>query len=275
MATAVRMRATHQSRKSKSENFGTAEWLKSQVKWLRIYSVWWVLTTILGTTFLFGDKLFSVFDHPITKITVQGQFKHLDRQSLEQSLTPWLESTFFSADLIQVKTLVEQNAWVKYAQVTRLWPGQLVIDVEEQIPVANWGTAAYLNPHAEVFKPNEVRWAAERSMLQGPSDSSSLERQEILSRMYATQKWLAIHGFSLEHLSLNERGTWRLGLVNGPVIELGASPFEARLARAVRTYTALAPDAQSKVASIDTRYPNGVAVAWKDMALAVGQDPRF
>lgn len=235
---------------------------------LKTYTTWIGLALLLSVIAFNSEKLAALFDHPIRHVEVTGEFKNLDVSELSAALQPWVDSSFLATDLQEVKALVESFAWVKTATVSRVWPGRLVVNIEEQVAAANWGDASLLNIEGDVFTPEKIVWLAGRPTLTAPANTSKAGRVAMLNKMKDLQSIL--HSYELEpnHLVLRSRGVWELGLVSGPHIELGAEPFEDKLERAVRVYGSLAPDAQLLVDRIDSRYPNGVAVSWKSLDIA-------
>ena len=61
--------------------------------------------------------------------------------------------------------------WVYAASVRRRWPDALVVNIEEQRPVARWGLDGFLNHEGEYF-PGDFsdRWA-DLARLEGPEGS--------------------------------------------------------------------------------------------------------
>ena len=54
------------------------------------------------------------------------------------------------------------------ASVRRVWPDRLVIQLDEQLPVARWGDSALLNNEGKAFKPQNIGSFSELPRLSGP-----------------------------------------------------------------------------------------------------------
>lgn len=235
---------------------------------LKTYSLWFLAALMIGLLSWQGHKLIALFDHPIERIEVQGQFEQLDQKSLETALSGWVDSSFLGANLVEIKETVEALPWVRTATVHRVWPGQIVLEIKEQSAVANWGDQAYLNDEGELFAPAKITWDQQRPRLLAEFSVDQQQRKEMLSLISDINDRLERDGLRANQLMLDPRGAWEMGLQDGPIIVLGTEPFSDRIGRAVKVYTQLQTDAQLLVDRIDARYPNGVAVKWKEMALA-------
>jgi len=56
------------------------------------------------------------------------------------------------------------------------------------------------------------------------------------------------------------------------VLELGREKVEARLGVYVSAYDHIVSQFKEKITYVDLRYPNGLAVSWKESALADSKD---
>ena len=238
----------------------------------KIYAFWLVVACASVIAAVNSDKLMAFVDQPIAQFEVSSAFVELDQLSVSKVLEPYIGQNFLSVDLKEIQMDVESLAWVKAAVIHRKWPDTLAIEVTEQVAVANWGHDAYINAEGDVFKPEYVSRAEGRPVLIGPKQASQKDRNAMLEFMDQISKTIAVKGLVADQLMLNERGAWTLGLQDGPFVELGADPDQARLQRSIKTYVSLNEDAKRMVERIDARYTNGVAVRWKEMEVATGYE---
>lgn len=239
---------------------------------MKVYAFWLALALASVFAALNSDKLIAFVDQPITQFNVSSAFVELDQQSVSAVLEPYIGQNFLSVDLQEIQSSLEGLAWVKAAVIHRRWPDTLAVELTEQVAVANWGHDAYINAQGDVFKPEAVSRASDRPVLIGPKDASQKDRNEMLEFMASISKTIAPQGLVADQLMLNERGAWTLGLQDGPLVELGADPDQARLQRSIKTFVGLNEDAKRMVERIDARYTNGVAVRWKEMEVATGYE---
>ncbi|MDP2787673.1 MAG: cell division protein FtsQ/DivIB [Pseudomonadota bacterium] len=209
---------------------------------------------ILAATLLFAlwivarSALESSF--PFRQVTVIGA-NHVDTQTAARQLSRKLAGGFFSMDLHAVHDQFERLPWVREAQVRRLWPGRLVIELGEHTPAAAWNDRATLDTHGEIFPV--MPWTG-LPRLYAPE---GMERE--VTRRYgeftALVKPMGVH---VEQIVVSARLSWRVRLSGGINVELGRERLSERLARFARFY----PQAVAAVGPlhrVDMRYPNGFA----------------
>src|SRR5690606_21609111 len=81
----------------------------------------------------------------------------------------------------------------------------------------------------------------------------------------------------VERLELGERGSWRVQLHSGTVIELGRGTHEELLARAQRfvgTLPQLTQRYPGALQSVDLRYPNGYALRIRGVTTTEPSPPK-
>ncbi len=227
---------------------------------------WPVLLVVLGVgTYEGAIYLMPYADRPITKINVQGDLSYISQQAVQQRIAPYVASTFFTIDLASMRTELEQMPWIAHAEVRRVWPDQVVIRLEEQLPVARWGDSALLNNQGEAFAPRELANYEHLPQLFGPQRA----QQQVMQQYQVLSQMLRPMGFSIARLELRERGSWFLTTgagSAGPGIELllGRDHLVEKMRRFIAIYDKTLKDQITNIASIDLRYANGLAVAWRD-----------
>jgi len=215
----------------------------------------------------------SMIDHEITQINVHGELSHLNVERIENRLGAILGSSFLMADLLQIKSQVESLPWVFSCTVTRVWPGGINLFVEEQVAVAYWNEDAYLNADGVVFSPKEMVSNLSLPKLVGPLAESQRVRGNMLETLEHLQVLLDPYDLHANKLELEPRGVWSIALDNGVSIALGSQPFESKIERLGVVFSETSVVAKDKIKKIDMRYPNGVAIKWKEIVIAAGNKP--
>ena len=202
----------------------------------------------------------------IGHIVVHGDLTHTNPVSLRANVAPRLMGNFFTLNLRQAKQEFESVPWIRAAQVHREFPNGLAVNIEEHKARAFWGAEGspmLVNNFGEVFEA-----AADEDdenklpRLIGP-DGRSLEMLQMYDRLVPRLKPL---DSKLELVALNGRGSWRLELENGAVVELGGGSMTDvmnRLDRFVRTVPKVAAQQGRNVASLesaDLRQMDGYAL---------------
>ena len=93
----------------------------------------------------------------IARIVVQGELVHNNAVTLRANVAPHLVGNFFTVDLRAAREAFEQVPWVRRAQVRRVYPGSLRVELQEHDAVAYWGPdtgSALVNSQGEVFEAN-------------------------------------------------------------------------------------------------------------------------
>src|SRR5690606_18435814 len=87
-----------------------------------------------------------------------------------------LTGNFFAINLDKVRTVIETAPWVRRAQVRRVWPNALLVQIEEQQPLALWNEDQMINTWGEAFSANQGELPDEYRLpqLSGPVNSEQL-----------------------------------------------------------------------------------------------------
>lgn len=195
---------------------------------------------------------------PLRTVEFTAPPQAVTRADLERALAGTLDPRFFAVNVEHVRAGLEKLPWVRRATIRRVWPGKLVISLEEQQPVARWGsgTAQLVNGYGEVFY---AVGGEGLPVLSGPDETAP----EVLARYREATAVLAALGQVPVEVSLSSRLAWRVRTARGLVIELGRDharlSVTARLARFVDSVKRL-PVPLAAVRVADMRYPNGFAL---------------
>jgi len=211
--------------------------------------------------------LLQLIDHEITTINIEGELKHITQTQIEQALPAVIGSSFLMADLDGIKAKMEALPWVDYATVTRVWPSGIVLNIEEQIAVSYWNESAFINKNGVIFQPDNLDKNLGLPVLLGVNDKSPTMRIEMLTVLTRLQVLLSEYKLGIAQLELKPRGVWEILLDNGISVALGAQPLEAKVHRLGVVFTQRSGIDLSAVKHIDARYPNGVAVEWKEQMM--------
>jgi cell division protein FtsQ len=213
----------------------------------------------------------QLIDHEIKTINVKGDLKHVTQVQIEQALPSVIGSSFLMADLDGIKEKMEALPWVDYATVTRVWPSGIDLKIEEQVAVSYWNESAFINKNGVIFQPDYVDKKLGLPILFGASNKSPEIRIEMLAVLARLQVLLSQYNLSIAELELKARGVWDVLLNNGISVALGAQPLEDKVHRLGAVFTQRSGIDLENVKRIDARYPNGVAVEWKEQIMLAGR----
>ena len=215
----------------------------------------------------------------IKSIVVQGELAHNNAVTLRANVMPHLEGNFFTVDLRAARAAFEQVPWVRSAQVQRIYPGTLHVDLQEHEAAAYWGPetgSALLNRQGEVFEANggDVE-EDELPRLLGPAGSSA----EVLRMHGLLEPVFEPLGLEVSVLELTGRGGWRATLDSDAVVELGGGTAQEVVQRTQRFTRTLAQVAAQygrrtdALESADLRHAGGYALRLRGVTTVIPAVP--
>jgi cell division protein FtsQ len=205
-------------------------------------------------------------DHwPIQWLEIEGDLQRTSPSQIRAAAATAASHGFFAVSLMDVRNEVEALPWVARANVSRRWPDALHIHVTEHQAVARWNARELLSASGEAFAVSGSEDLQGMVHLHGPDS----RRVEVLQAWQLKQQALRPIGVHIEHLRLDERGSWQLHLNTGLTLLLGREQGQERLERFVRVFDQLNDQGQPMI-SVDLRYVNGLAVRRVRQSVAQG-----
>lgn len=227
--------------------------------------VWPLLLLALGVgAENLGQRLLPYADQPIARVNVEGDLHYVSRAAVANQVAPFVDARFFSVDLEAMRGALEEMPWIAEAEVRRVWPDQVLIRLEEQLPVARWGDEALLNNQGQAFAPGELAGYEHLPKLWGPQRA----QQQIMRQYQLLSQLLRPLGFTVARLELRERGSWYLTTGQGIELLLGRDHVVEKMRRFISVYEKTLKEHNTNIARVDLRYPNGLAVAWHEQPAA-------
>ncbi|MBD9482379.1 cell division protein FtsQ/DivIB [Pseudomonas sp. PDM14] len=221
---------------------------------------WPLLLVVLGFgTYEAAQRLLPYADRPIARVSVQGELSYISQQVVQERIAPYVSASFFTVDLAAMRGELEQMPWIAHAEVRRVWPDQVSIRLEEQLPVARWGNEALLNNQGEAFAPRELAHYENLPLLSGPKRA----QQQVMQQYQVLSQMLRPLGFSIARLELREHGSWFLSTGQGVELLLGRDHLVEKIRRLSTIHDKVLKEQIANIARIDLRYANGLAVAWR------------
>lgn len=210
----------------------------------------------------------------VRAIQVEGDVSRNSVASLRANALPRLHGSFLSMNLKDGRAAFESVPWVRHAQLQRVWPMRLKVNLEEHRAAAYWeartdgadaateATAerALVNSFGEVFQANLGDVEDENlPVLAGPAHAAGAMLQMWRALSPAAEKL----GEGIERLDLSGRGSWRATLGSGAVIELGRggeSDVVDRFGRFANSISQVTATYRSPLLTADLRHADGYAV---------------
>lgn len=222
------------------------------------------LTMLIVCAIFLAAHLFYLFvadaeRFPINTVKIVASYQHITRKQLEGVLANYLNNSFFSLPVRRLYADLAALDWANQVRVERLWPDTLKITLVEKIPVATWNNAL-LTEDGELFnKGGATLTDSSLPHLSGPTN----QQKEVLQVYEKMSKILSIYGLHAASLEWRDNQAWELTLANGVQLRLGKQDLEMRIIRFCKAYPAVFAEKSGQLASVDLRYPRGMAVQWK------------
>ncbi len=216
------------------------------------------------TVYVAVHTLLASSAFPLRGIDVEGDLHHVTRADVLNVLQARVKGNFFSVDPDAIRALFESVAWVRRAEVRRVWPDRLAVKIEEQVALARWGQprdGRLVNTYGELFAGKSDPGLP---IFSGPAGTEG----EITHRYAIFRQMLAPIALEPLEVQLTPRFSWQLKLSGGLTVQLGRDSdkdlVEDRLAKFVSVYPQTLGKSGRRVDYVDLRYPNGFALRVPD-----------
>lgn len=196
---------------------------------------------------------------PIEVVRIDGQTRYVDTEELRGIVVRHARQGFFGIDLSALRADISDLPWVRRAALRRVWPDTLHVDVREHRPVARWNDDALVSDRGVVFRPATIEPDDLPALFGPPGQAAGM-----LATHARYESMLASLGLRIRMLRQDTRRSWQIELDEGPVLRLGREAVDERLERLIAVWPLALADRQARLRSVDLRYTNGFAVAWRE-----------
>lgn len=222
-----------------------------------------LMATLVGAVFAWVLWLKDTRAFPLRTIEIRGDLKQLRFSEVEEVVSKQMKQGFFSLNIKKIQNSLQVLPWVAQVVIQRVWPDRLKITLYEQIPQAVWNEKGILDTEAKIFYPSLQSIPEKLPHFNGPE----IKAVEMKQQYFHFLEKLTPLGLSISELNVEPDGTWQIRLNNGIKLILGKTALNERLERLMQVYTKNIQDKSHKIAYLDLRYHNGLAIGWKTGAL--------
>ena len=236
-------------------------------KFLRLLMVTVFVAAIFG-----ADFIYKQIDTPLSKIMVGGNFNHLEEQELAELVNIEIDGGFLSMNLNQLRQELQSHPWIHQVSVRREWPSTLKVEVIEEVPIARWGKKGFLNRLGDQLSLPENSNLKSLPVLEADFGSS----QDMIAQYLLLAELLAPTDLRLTELQRDAVGAWQIETASGVKIVLGRDQIIEKIRRLIVVWGSGMDVQLNNIATIDLRYPNGLAVSWRDQDITIsgfGHEP--
>lgn len=229
-------------------------------KFLRLLMVTVFVAAIFG-----ADFIYKQIDTPLSKIMVGGNFNHLEEQELAELVNMEIDGGFLSMNLNQLRQELQSHPWIHQVSVRREWPSTLKVEVIEEVPIARWGKKGFLNRLGDQLSLPENSNLKSLPVLEADFGSS----QDMIAQYLLLAELLAPTDLRLTELQRDAVGAWQIKTASGVRIVLGRDQIIEKIRRLIVVWGSGLDVQLNNIATIDLRYPNGLAVSWRDQDITI------
>lgn len=236
-------------------------------KFLRLLMVTVFVAAIFG-----ADFIYKQIDTPLSKIMVGGNFNHLEEQELAELVNIEIDGGFLSMNLNQLRQELQSHPWIHQVSVRREWPSTLKVEVIEEVPIARWGKKGFLNRLGDQLSLPENSNLNSLPVLEADFGSS----QDMIAQYLLLAELLAPTDLRLTELQRDAVGAWQIETAAGVRIVLGRDQIIEKIRRLIVVWGSGLDVQLNNIETIDLRYPNGLAVSWRDQDITIsgfGHEP--
>ena len=223
-----------------------------------------VLMAVLGLVIYGVGLLYKQIDKPLTNVMIGGNFTYLETAELSELVVKEIDGGFLSIDLSHLSDVLREHPWVDEVSVRREWPSILKVEVVEEVPIARWGEQGFLNRLGEELIIENNSHLGALPVLRADFGSS----REMMENYHLMAELLIPTGLKIAQLKRDSLGVWFIDTASGLRLVIGRDQVSEKIRRFTTVWAAGLNQQLKQIKTIDLRYPNGLAVAWKDDASA-------
>jgi cell division protein FtsQ len=225
-----------------------------------------LITVMLFCAIAYGAVLaINHLDKPIAKVSIEGKFKYIKQKQFIELVNGQISGGFITIDLKALQNILHQHPWVAEVSIQRQWPDNLQINVVEEVPIARWSDDSFLNRTGDKLTIQDNSHLSNLPLMSAQFGSSS----EVMKQYQRLADLLIPTGLKLAQLKLDHLGAWQVETSNGIKLILGRNHIGEKIRRLVMVWRSDLHQQSENIKTIDLRYPNGLAVAWRNSMAVV------
>ena len=202
---------------------------------------------------------FDNFNQSIDRVVINGEFNYLSERDVIDLIDENVQTGFLTLDLPELNRKIVEQDWIRSSSIRRSWPATLIVNIQEEIPVARWGEQQLLNnvgDYIDVINKDSVSHLP-------VIFSQAGDTKEIIKIYQLISELLGPIGVRIDEVESDNAGSWTLTVLSDIKIILGRDQLVEKLQRLQSVWMAELSSQEKNINAIDLRYPNGLAVKWK------------
>jgi cell division protein FtsQ len=213
---------------------------------------------LVAVAIVFLLVLFAM-NGPVRVVKVSGDLTAAEQAEVRAAVVAALDGSYFTLDLDALVESVLDLSWPHDVRVRRVFPAGVRVEVAKEVFVARWGGGGVLNSEGEVITTPDADVGAL------PLLDCALADGGRAMQVYKTlAALLSVRNLRVAALRENHIGEWTVEFESALTVALGSNDVLGRLERFLAVYDGVLVNRLHEVAAVDARYPNGIAVDWRD-----------
>ena len=218
-----------------------------------------IIFVFLLPLILIGLVTYDNFNQSIDRVLINGEFNYLSERDVIDLIDENVQTGFLTLNLPDLNRKIVEQDWIRSSSIRRSWPATLIVNIEEEIPVARWGEQQILNnvgDYIDVINKDSVSHLP-------VIFSQAGDTKEIIKIYQLISELLGPVGLRIDEVESDNAGSWTLTVLSDIKIILGRDQLVEKLQRLQSVWLAELSSQEKNINVIDLRYPNGLAVKWK------------
>lgn len=193
------------------------------------------------------------------RIEIVGASDFVEQVDLEYFVKQRIASSFFSLDVEEASSIIEEYPWVKSAQARKVWPNRLQVTLQEHQPWLNLNNENIISHEGILFSPSNIEEFTKLPLLKGRYGKI----EDLLSMYHFFSEQMPDNDYRIVELEYSAISGWQMRLENKINLYLGNKELSERLERFLAVIDAIDDKRRVNIKYLDMRYQTGVAVGWK------------
>ena len=197
---------------------------------------------------------------PVKKIAIQNEVKYVDKHQLRAEVESYIDEGMWAIDLSALQARIKKIDWIKNVEIRKVWPDQLILVIEENQPLVNFGKEILTQSGSKIVIGETREWMnlLPKVELHDGLDASAQELRDIWDDYRAIRRSFELINLKLSHLEIDEINNWLLLFDDGLNINLGRKQQKERVERLISVFGEI--NNKQLISRIDLRYNNGFAI---------------
>ncbi|MFT6153353.1 MAG: cell division protein FtsQ [Bermanella sp.] len=209
--------------------------------------------TVLSIMFAVVLLVLQVANKEIKSLEVSAPFEYVLEEDIRDKLKGIFPNGYVSLDVEEIHQRLLAMPMVASVEVEKVWPDTLAIRLQEEQPVAIWNETSLLSQAGDIL-PVSVKALSLPRLMGAKKDSRLVMQHHLLFN-----RWCKRHNLNLVGLTKSTSG-WLIEDQQGLKIWLDGANAMSGLRQ---LESVIGQFELARIKSIDMRYEQGFAVAWK------------